>query len=225
MGATIHIRSWSMQSSKYDMLNISLFSELFVAFSFSFFQDYFRQKGKFLSVNMFLTVTKLFWAENHIITSQHNNGGRRQRLSRFCFITFALSIGFHFSHLHFLLDFTFTFHNCIFYSNIFVLFIFACFIKIFSYLYFLLDFTFHICCFLNLFTFFFVAFLPISYEMSVCWNVFSFCERRTLEIHLSSERHKSSENLKPTTIQKMKAAATYLSVLPQQRRNHLSKYK
>ena len=92
-------------------------------------------------------------------------------------------------------------------------------------MYFLLDFTFHICCFLNLFTFFFMAFLPISYEMSVCWNVFSFCERRTLEIHLSSERHKSSENLKPTTIQKMKAAATYLSVLPQQRRNYLSKYK
>ena len=145
---SIHIRSWSMQSSKYDMLNISLFSELFVAFSFSFFQNYFRQKGKFLSVNMFLTVTKLFWAENHIITSQHNNGGRRQRLSRFCFITFALSIGFHFSHLHFLLDFTFTFHNCIFYSNIFFYF---------SYLHVLLR-SFHICTFYWISLFIFAVF-------------------------------------------------------------------
>ena len=62
--------------------------------------------------------------------------------------------------------------------------------------------------------------MPIWYEMCVRGNVFSFCERRTLEIDLSSVRHKSSQNLKPTTIQKMKASATYLSVLLPMRRNY-----
>ena len=52
--------------------------------------------------------------------------------------------------------------------------------------------------------------------MYVRGNVFPFCERRALEIHLSSVRHKSSENLKGEHNTKDESISYYLSVLPAQ---------
>ena len=79
---------------------------------------------------MFLTVTKLFWGENHIITSRNNNSRQRWRLY----------------------------------------------------------FEFLLCNF---------SFVEMIWKVSLSGWVFFFLRRRTLEIHLSSLRHKSSQNLKP----------------------------
>ena len=56
---------------------------------FLFLKEIFRPNRKFLSVNMFLTVTKLFWGENHIITSRNNNRQRWRLYFEFLLYNFS----------------------------------------------------------------------------------------------------------------------------------------